>query len=76
MTYTARCLDQEPAVGAKVCRGLGLGETVNFDLSIQAKDCSQTGPQRYIHDKDPRQRDNVTTLARQCDNFNRKVRQM
>lgn len=39
LSYTSHCTDGVPQMGSDTCTGLGLGETVFFDVDVRARDC-------------------------------------
>ncbi|XP_038049390.1 integrin beta-1-like isoform X2 [Patiria miniata] len=47
VSYTSRCLDEAPRPNSKVCTGLRLGETVSFDVSVEATSCPDNNIQKF-----------------------------
>ena len=46
ISYTAHCLNGEVIPGSSVCKELKLGDTVSFDLDIEATSCPEEGEHR------------------------------
>ncbi|XP_022083289.1 integrin beta-1-like [Acanthaster planci] len=45
--YVSRCLNEAPRPDSRVCTGLRLGETVSFDVSVEATGCPETEIQKF-----------------------------
>uniref|UniRef100_A0A4W3HUB4 Integrin beta n=1 Tax=Callorhinchus milii TaxID=7868 RepID=A0A4W3HUB4_CALMI len=46
LSFSASCLNQDPIPGQKFCSGLHIGDTVNFTVRVEARECPPGGGER------------------------------